>query len=264
MSEVLLSTREAGVLTLTLNRPERLNALTMELNARLLTALTDAAADASVRAIVLTGAGRGFCSGRDVGSMADRPAREATMEGRAETLRERVEVTRLLHEMPKPTVAMVRGAAAGAGMSLALACDVRIASDTAKFAPSFARIGLSGDYGATYFLTKLIGPARAREFLFLSPTLLAEEALRLGLINRVVPDASLETEAKALATALASGPSVAYGYIKRNINAAEDGLPLAQCLTLESFHNARCTLTADHAEAVKAFAEKRNPVFTGN
>ncbi len=263
MSSVLLESFHAGVATLTLNRPERLNALTQELNEKLLAALRAAAANADVRAIVLAGAGRGFCAGRDVGTMADRPVRENTVEGRAESLRERVEIARLLHEMPKPTIASVRGASAGAGMSLALACDMRIASDTAKFTPSFSKVGLSGDYGATYFLTMLVGPARARELMFFSPTLTAEEALGLALVNRVVADADLEKETKALAATLAAGPSVAYGYIKRNINAAEQGLSLAQCLDLESFHNARCTFTEDHAEAVKAFAEKRKQVFVG-
>lgn len=263
MSDDLLTAVDAGVLTLTLNRPSRSNALTQQLNDNLLRELRAAAENPDIGAIVLTGSGRNFCAGRDVGTMADRPAREATMEGRAESLRERVEVARLLHEMPKPTIAMVRGAAAGAGFSLALACDIRIVGETAKFVSSFVKVGLSGDYGATYFLTLLVGPARAREILFLSPRLSAQEALDLGIANRVFSDGAIEGETKKFATALASGPRVALGYIKRNINFASQGQPLSACLESESLHNARCTFTADHAEAIKAFAEKRDPVFTG-
>lgn len=263
MSDELLQRVESGVLTLTLNRPDRLNALTEGLNRDLLSALRSAAEDPNIGAIVLTGSGKGFCAGRDVGTMAQRPAREATMEGRSESLRERAEISRLLHEMPKPTIAMVRGAAAGAGFSLSLACDMRIVSETAKFISSFVKVGLSGDYGATYFLTMLVGPARAREILFLSPSLTAAEAMNLGLVNRVLPDDRLEEETKTIASALAAGPRVALGYIKRNVNAAEQGQSLAVCLDLESLHNARCTFTSDHAEAIKAFAEKRKPNFTG-
>ncbi|WP_213774805.1 enoyl-CoA hydratase [Bradyrhizobium sp. dw_78] len=263
MNEELLKQTVAGVLTLTLNRPERLNALTEQLNRDLLAALREAAEDSKVGAIVLTGSGKGFCAGRDVGTMAQRPAREATMEGRAESLRERAEISRLLHEMPKPTIAKVRGAAAGAGFSLALACDLRLAGATAKFTSSFIKVGLSGDYGAAYFLTALVGPSRAREILYFSPTLSAEDAVRFNLVNQVFSDDELDAKTQKIAEELASGPRVALGYMKRNLNAAEQGPMLSTYLDSESLHNARCTFTADHGEAIKAFSEKRRPSFTG-
>jgi 2-(1,2-epoxy-1,2-dihydrophenyl)acetyl-CoA isomerase len=263
MSDELLTSFSGGVLTLTLNRPNRLNALTEELNRSLLGELRKAAEDPNVGVIILAGSGKGFCAGRDVSTMAQRPAREATMEGRAESLRERAEISRLLHEMPKPTIARVRGAAAGAGFSLALACDIRIVSETARFSSSFVKVGLSGDYGATYFLTALVGPARAREILFFSPTLSANEAFDLGIVNRVFNDNELDVETDKMAASLASGPRVALGYIKRNVNSAAQGQTLAACLDAESVYNARCTFTSDHAEAVKAFGERRVPSFIG-
>jgi 2-(1,2-epoxy-1,2-dihydrophenyl)acetyl-CoA isomerase len=263
MSEdVLLEALEEGVLTLTMNRPERLNALTGEMVARLHDALLRAAEDQDVGAVVLTGAGRAFCAGGDVKAMAEGAERAATLERRAQPLRRRMEVSRLLHEMPKPTLAMVRGAAAGAGLSLALACDLRIAADTVKLTSAFAKVGLSGDFGGAYFLTQILGTAKAREFCFLSPVVEAAEAARLGLVNRVVPDAELEQETRGVALALARGARVALGYLKANLNAAERGT-LAEVLDWEAMRHARCGTTEDHLEAAKAFVEKRPPVFRG-
>jgi 2-(1,2-epoxy-1,2-dihydrophenyl)acetyl-CoA isomerase len=164
--------------------------------------------------------------------------------------------------MPKPTIAMVRGAAAGAGLSLAMACDLRIASDTARFATAFARVGYSGDFGGSWYLTRLVGTAKARELYYTAEILDAPRALALGLVNRVVPDADLERETRALAERLARGPRVAYRYMKRNMNAAESGT-LAELLDLEAWHHSRTGETEDHREAARAFVDKREPSFKG-
>jgi len=186
-----------------------------------------------------------------------------TLEDKAQALRSRMEVSRWLHEMPKPTIAMVRGAAAGAGLSLALACDLRVAGDTARFATAFARVGYSGDFGGSWFLTQLVGTGKARELYFTTDIVDAREARELGMVNRVVPDARLEEETLALAARLARGPRIAYRYMKRNFNAAESGT-LKDLLDLEAWHHTRCGLTEDHREAAKAFVEKRDPVFRGS
>src|SRR5438552_6616112 len=227
----------------------------------LLEALPRLAADAEVGVVVLTGSGRGFCAGGDVKAMAEgRESGGDTLEDKAQALRARMEASRWLHEMPKPTIAMVRGAAAGAGLSLALACDMRIASDGARFATAFARVGYSGDFGGSWFLTKLVGTAKARELYFTADIIDAPTALRLGLVNRVVADTDLEKETRALAGRLARGPRVALRYMKRNMNAAESGT-LGGLLDLEAWHHSRTGLTDDHREAARAFVDKRDPVF---
>src|SRR6266446_4800352 len=186
-----------------------------------------------------------------------------SLEENAQTLRSSMEVSRWLHEMPKVTIAMVRGAAAGAGLSLALACDLRVAGDTARFATAFARVGYSGDFGGSWFLTQLVGTGKARELYFTTDIVDAREARELGMVNRVVPDARLEEETMALAARLSRGPRIAYRYMKRNFNAAESGT-LQDLLDLEAWHHTRCGLTEDHREAAKAFVEKRDPVFRGS
>jgi 2-(1,2-epoxy-1,2-dihydrophenyl)acetyl-CoA isomerase len=229
----------------------------------MLEALARLGADSEIGAVVLTGAGRAFCAGGDVKAMAEGQAfGEASLEDRAQRLRARMEVSRWLHEMPKPTIAMVRGAAAGAGLAIAMACDLRVAADSAKFTTAFARVGFSGDFGGAYFLTKLAGPARARELYLTAERFDADRALALGIVNRVVPDARLEEETMALAARLARGPRVAHRYIKRNMNAAESG-SLAEVLDLEAWHQARTGATEDHREGARAFAERREPVFRG-
>ena len=259
----LLETSEDGVALITLNRPERLNAMSEAMLDAMLEALPRLADDSAVGVVVLTGAGRGFCAGGDVKAMAEgREFEGDTLEDRASTLRAQMEVSRWLHEMPKPTIAMVRGAAAGAGLSLALACDMRIAGDSARFAPAFARVGYSGDFGGSWFLTQLVGTAKARELYYTAEILNAEQALALGLVNRVVPDARLEEETMALARRMAHGPRVALRYMKRNMNAAEAGT-LKDLLDLEALHHSRCGMTEDHREAAKAFVDKREPVFRG-
>jgi 2-(1,2-epoxy-1,2-dihydrophenyl)acetyl-CoA isomerase len=258
----LLESTEDGVLTLTMNRPERLNALTMGMLQQLVEAVARAADDPAIGALVLTGSGRGFCAGGDVKSMAEGSERAATLEARIAPLRQRMEVSQLLHDMAKPTIAMLRGPAAGAGLSLALACDMRIASDTTRLTTAFAKVALSGDFGGSWFLTRLVGAAKAKELYLTSPMLEAAEALSVGLVNRVVPDAELEAETMALARGLAAGPRVTLGYMKQNLNAAETE-SLAAVLDLEAEHHAHCGMTEDHLEAATAFVEKRQPVFKG-
>jgi len=262
MEDVLLETREDGLLTLTMNRPERRNALNPELGLRLVEAAARAAQDPEVRAVLLKGAGGTFCVGGDVKAMAAAGGRDETVERRFELLRHRMEVSRLLHDMRKPTVAMISGAAAGAGLSMALACDLRIAGASAKLTTAFAKVGLSGDYGGTWFLTRLIGSARARELYLTSPILSADEALRIGLVTRVVADDALEGAARELALSLARGPSVALGYIKQNLNVAER-TTIEAAFDTEALHHVRCTATEDHHEAATAFVEKRQAVFRG-
>jgi len=263
MSQDLLESVKDGVATLTLNRPDRLNAMSGPMLDALLEALARLADDAGVGVVVLTGAGRGFCAGGDVKAMAEgREFGGDTLEEKAQGLRAKMEVSRWLHEMPKPTIAMVRGAAAGAGLSLALACDLRVAGDSARFATAFARVGYSGDFGGSWFLTQLVGTAKARELYYTAEILDAQQALALGLVNRVVPDVRLEEETQALALKLARGPRVALRYMKRNMNAAEAG-SLKDSLDLEAWHHTRTGFTEDHKEAAKAFVDKREPVFRG-
>ena len=164
--------------------------------------------------------------------------------------------------MPKPVVAQFDGAAAGAGLSMGLACDLRVAGESCKITTAFAKVGFSGDYGGTYFLTQLLGSSRARELYLLSPVLTAQEALALGMVTKVVPDTEVEASARELALSLAQGPSIALGYMKRNINNAEH-LSLEACLDGEAIHHTRSGETADHKEAAKAFVEKRKAVFQG-
>jgi len=263
MSQDLLETVKDGVAVLTMNRPDRLNALSGEMLDAMLEALPRLADDPNVGCIVLTGAGRGFCAGGDVKAMAEgREMSGDTLEERAQGLRSKMETSRWLHEMPKPTIAMVRGAAAGAGLSLALACDLRIAGETAKFGTAFARVGYSGDFGGSYYLTQLVGTAKARELYYTAELLDARHALELGLVNRVVADDQLEVETLQLAAKIARGPRIAYRYMKRNLNAAESGT-LKDVLDLEAWHHTRTGQTDDHREATKAFVEKREPVFRG-
>ena len=262
MAKELIEAREDGVATLTMNRPERLNALSTDIMEGLLEALPRLAADSSVGAVVLTGAGRAFCSGGDVKSMAERSSARTTAEA-VKHLRGRMEVSRLLHEMAKPTIAIVNGPAAGAGLALALACDLRIVSTSARFVTAFARVGFSGDFGGSYFLSKLVGTGKARELYFTSAAIDAQQALALGIANRVVGDHQLSDETIELARSLARGPRIALALMKQNFNAAENG-SLAELLDLEAEHQIATGKTEDHREAAKAFVEKRAPVFKGH
>lgn len=262
----------AGVRTLTLDRPERLNALTPTLLRDLHAALLDSARDPGVKVVVLTGAGKGFCSGFDLaggGEAADALEEkwgEQPIWWEPEQVAARItqdaQPAILLHRMPKPTIASVRGAAAGTGLILAAACDLRIASDTARFKTAFASAGRCGDPGGSFLITRLVGPAMARELYLLDEKIEAARALAMGLVNRVVPDAELEAETLALARRLAAGPGLAYAGIKRNLNAAMTAT-LEETMAIEGPANARASLSHDGKEAGRAFLEKRAPQFRG-
>lgn len=262
MSDVVIEQLEDRLLTLTMNRPENRNALNPALCEGLVAAATRAAANVDAHAVLLTGAGPAFCVGGDVKAMASGEGRQLSPDDRAWSLRGWMETSRLLHDMRKPTVAGINGAAAGAGLSLALACDLRIAVRSAKITTAFAKVALSGDFGGTYFLTRLVGSAKARELYFTSPVLTADDALRLGLVNEVVDDAEFAEAARAYALKLAHGPRVTLGYIKHNINMAETA-SLEACFDNEAINHVRSGGTADHREAAAAFVEKRQPVFRG-
>jgi 2-(1,2-epoxy-1,2-dihydrophenyl)acetyl-CoA isomerase len=266
MTQDLIETIADGVATLTLNRPDSRNALSRPMMVSLAEALPRLAVDPSVRALVLTGAGRAFCSGGDVKTFAARaagsPAEAPTFDQKVTDLRLRMEAVRWLHEMPKPTLAVIPGPAAGAGLSLALACDLRIAADDAKLTTAFARIGLSGDFGGSYFLTHLVGASKARELYFTGRAVMADEAQRIGLLDRLVPYDELAAAAHAWARELAALPTVAVGYMKRNLNVAQRG-SLAETLDAEAIHMIRCFETDDHKGAARAFVEKRPPHFAG-
>ncbi|MCG8690900.1 MAG: enoyl-CoA hydratase, partial [Minwuiales bacterium] len=259
----LIETVEGRVATLTMNRPDRRNAMSSAMLEAMLDALGRLAVDTDVGVVVLTGAGSAFCAGGDVKAMAEGTEfADTDLESKARALRRMMETSRLLHEMPKPTIAAIPGAAAGAGLSMALACDLRIAAQSAKITTAFARVGYSGDFGGSYFLTQLVGTAKARELYYTADRLTAAEALALGMVNRVCADEQLESETLALAHRIARGPRIALRYIKRNMNAAESGV-LRDSLDLEAWHHTRCGMTEDHLEAAKAFVEKREPAFKG-
>lgn len=262
MAEVLIKTIDNGVCTLTMNRVERRNALSPELLQALVDSVAEVSRDSNVGAIVLRGAGGYFCVGGDVKAMAEGSGRAASHEERVAALRGRMEVSRLLHESGKPSVAAITGAAAGAGLSMAMACDFRVAGRAAKLTTAFAKVGLSGDFGGTWFLTRLVGAAKAREMYLLSPTLTADEALGIGLVTEVVDDDAVHARAEALARQLADGPRITLSYIKRNMNDAIGG-SLVASLDAEAERHVRCSFTEDHKEAAEAFMQKRKPVFHG-
>jgi 2-(1,2-epoxy-1,2-dihydrophenyl)acetyl-CoA isomerase len=269
MTGQLNETRDGAVAVLTMNRPEARNALTGEILEGLTSAVTRLAADASVRAIVLTGAGGAFCAGGDVKGFAERNKAMASgggggfdMEARVWGLRSGMEVCRLLREAPKPTLAIIPGPAAGAGLSLALACDLRICAEEAKLTTAFAKVGLAGDYGGSYFLTHLVGAAKARELYFTADVITGAEALRLGVVNRTAPTAQIMEAGMAWARELAALPTLALGYMKKNLNAAEHAT-LGEVLDLEAQHMVRTMMTEDHKAAAAAFVAKAKPVFQG-
>jgi len=265
---------DSGVLTLGFDRPEVKNAIDTAGQNLLVKLLVDASRHPGVKVVVLTGTGASFCTGADVRSMGapdpdDPIAREfgesalwQAHEARTDRLKRLAEAAFLLHDMGKPTIAKLRGPAAGLGFSLALACDFRLAADNAFLVSSFAKIGTSGDYGGSYFLTQLVGPSKAKEIYMFSDRIGAQEAFTMGLVNRMLPDAELDAATDAFALRLAQGPSMAYRYIKQNIHAAASG-PLERVLDLEARNMIRCRLSEDCREALVAFQHKREPRFNG-
>ncbi len=258
-SNVVLTEVTDHLATVTLNRPEKLNAMNLELLDTLAEVLRRLADDAGVRCVVLTGAGRGFCAGGDISAMASGEVPGGDPVAR---LVRQEESSRLLHEMPKPTIAMINGPVAGAGLSVAMACDIRIAAESARFGTAFARVGFSGDFGGTWLMQRLIGPARARELYFTAQMIDAKEAVRLGLVNRAVPDGRLREETMALAQKITSGPPIALARMKQNMNLALVS-DFATLLAAEAEAMIATAMTTDHLAAARAFLEKREPVFEG-
>jgi 2-(1,2-epoxy-1,2-dihydrophenyl)acetyl-CoA isomerase len=256
----LSETIEDGIATLTLNRPERLNALSPDAFAMLTEAVARLGTDSTVGVIVLTGAGRAFCAGGDIKTMGERAT--YTFERRLEGLRQMHQLPLLMRTVPKVIIGMINGPASGAGLGLAMSCDLRIAARSATFGTAFVRVGFSGDFGGSWLMTRLVGTAKARELYFLGDTIAAAEAERIGLVTRTVDDDALFAETRALARRIADGPRIAQGYMKRNLHAAETE-PFAPVLEMEAIHQARAGQTEDHKEAVQAFLEKRKPVFRG-
>jgi 2-(1,2-epoxy-1,2-dihydrophenyl)acetyl-CoA isomerase len=260
--ESLLYDKKDGIATLTLNRPDRLNALGGSLRRDLLDAFTRTAADPEVRVIVVTGAGAGFCAGGDVKEMSEARARGETRPVGEKVAPARDKVLLTMCEAPQPIIAAVNGAAAGAGMNLALACDIRIASTAARFSQAFVRRGLHPDWGGTYFLPRIVGTAKACEMIFTGDIIDAAEALRLGIVSAVVEPDKLMAHVRALAARIAAGPPVAIRLAKGSIyhNAQCE---LRSALERETFSQNICFDTEDAKEGIRAFVEKRAPVFGG-
>ena len=262
----LLADLTGGILTLTFNRPEARNALSSELLQALGSQLADGEINPEVRCVVITGTGAAFCAGGDVKAMS-----ETNSNGVKSTLDTLIQRQRLnqratsgrLYKMPKPTLAVLPGPAAGAGLSIALACDLRIMSSTAFMTTAFAKVGFAGDYGGSLFMSQLVGTAKARELYFLSDRISAKEAEDLGLTNWVVEPDALQESAAGIAQKLANGPTVAYSYMKENLARALTSADVHDCLDLEASHHIHCGGTDDHKNAVEAFIEKRAPVFEG-
>ena len=261
----LIAKREDAVLVLTLNRPHARNSLSDELSPALRRMFARLRDEPDVRCVVVTGTGTAFCSGGDVKGMSapSRPGPPRTTSEVVADLTERqVTLTGALHALPQPTIAALPGPAVGAGLAIALACDLRIAAESVFVSTGFANVGLAGDYGVSWFLPRLVGPAKAKELFFRAERVSAAECERLGIVNRVVPDEQLMTEAMTMAHQLAAGPTVAYGLMKANLDRA-----LTTDLPSQLGHEAAATVasaqTEDHREAVRAFIEKRKPQLKG-
>ena len=267
-TEDLRAEIDDGVAVLTMNRPERRNAFSAAMLSAMASVLAQVEADEAVGCVVLTGAAGAFCAGGDVKGMAARASGNSSGAGGSvdaaihrQRLNQRATSGRLW-AMPKPTIAAIGGPAAGAGLSLALSCDLRYAVPGAVLTTAFAKVAFAGDYGGTWFLTQLVGPAVAKELYYFSDRLTAEDARQLGIVNAIFPAEDFEREVMARARRLATGPSIAYRYMKENLNRAVHG-ELGECLDMEAAHHIRTGQTEDHREAAKAFVEKRPPTFVG-
>ena len=261
MADVLCEIAD-GVATLTLNRPDRLNAMGGEILPLVLSELERLAADAAVSVVVLTGAGRGFCVGGDLSGDLPRELRVPELEGATAALRALMRSAELLREMPQVTIAAINGPCAGAGLAWACACDLRYAAASARFATAFVDAGLSGDFGGSWTLPRIVGPGKARELYLLSDRFGAEEALRIGLVAKVVPDAELMPAVRGVAERLRKKAPLALRAIKQNLAAAEHA-SFAEALDREAVYHARLGRSADSREAARAFMEKREPRFEG-
>ncbi len=272
MADVLLDKRSDGVALITLNRPESLNAFGEDLPRLFSESLEACRSDSAVRCVAITGAGRAFCAGGDIrgmkgmvsgGEITKLVPADDDIEGSIAMFKAfQDSVILALHAFPKPTVALVNGAAAGGGMGLALACDLRVLSDRAKLVTAFRTIGLSEDCGVAYFLERMVGRAITLELLYLGATIEAERALALRLANRVVPHDALMAEGLALAAEIASGPTAAFGRMKSNVTFAESA-SLAEVLDREALNWKLSQRGTDHREAITSFLERRKPVFRG-
>jgi 2-(1,2-epoxy-1,2-dihydrophenyl)acetyl-CoA isomerase len=258
MTQAVLSSSSGGVLTLTLNRPDALNSFTVEMKEALLAALKDAARNKEVRVVILTGAGRAFSAGQDLKERAGPDVNDLGTE-----LRTRYNPLIIaMRRLEKPIIGAINGVAAGAGISVALACDILLASDKASFMEAFARVGLVPDTGSSWFLPRLVGPQRAAEMMFTAESVDAATAERIGLVNRVVPADSLMDEANALAARLAQAAPIALALAKRALNRALNST-LEDALEFEAQLQSIAGRSADHKEGVAAFVEKRPPNFKG-
>ncbi len=260
MPDLILLAVADGVATLVLNRPEKLNAFADDMRERLIETLDAAAARPDVGALVITGAGRAFCAGGDVGHMTALKAAEAPFEELEPLLERGGDVVTRIAALPFPVIAAVNGTAAGAGLNLALACDVRIASEQATFGATFVRIGLHPDWGGSYFLPRRTGLAEALLLCWTGDVIDAAEALRVGLVERIAGHDRVLDEAQALARRLAAAPRASVRAVKRSLRAS-DQRTLAECLDAERDAQAACWASADVAEGLRAFVEKRAPVF---
>ncbi|RCV55848.1 enoyl-CoA hydratase-related protein [Marinitenerispora sediminis] len=249
-----------GVATITLNRPDSMNSLTVEAKEALLAAVERAKSDREARAVLLTGNGKAFCAGQD---LREHAASLGEGQGLGDTVRKHYNpIVLALARMPKPVVAAVNGVAAGAGASIAFACDLRVASDRASFVMAFANVGLGSDSGASWTLPRLVGHARAAELLLLAEPVPARRALEIGLVTKVVPADELAASARELALRLANGPTVAYAAIKAELTFGS-GLDLQNALEMEASLQEQCAETADHLNATLSFVNKTTPVFEG-
>ena len=256
----LLESRDGRIVTLTLNRPERLNALSAEMSDLLYQAILRTDADPDVGAVIITGAGRGFCAGGDVKNMAER--KNPNREERLAHLKQSHKVPLAMRASSKVIITAINGPATGAGLGIATVGDIRIAGRSARFGAAFANVGLAGDWGVSWLLTRTVGPSMARQLLLSAELIDANRAFQLGLVNHLVDDTALMDEAKRIATRYAEGPGMSFKLIKQNLLHAE-GATFADSLDVEAENQVTAMMTEDHKEAVAAFLGKRKGVFRG-